>query len=34
MHTGRRKHSSWTLVGLLAIALLVWFALNFLSVKF
>jgi hypothetical protein len=33
MQTGKRKNSSWVLLALLALALIVWFAINFLSVK-
>jgi len=33
MHTGKRKNTSWILVAILALALLVWYAINFLSVK-
>ena len=32
MATRRRKTSSWILIAILAVALVLWFAVNFLSV--
>lgn len=31
MATGKRKHSSWILIGLLALALVLWFGLGFIG---